>query len=138
MKARRLHPVAAALRHVFLLLTSIFMLMPFVWMILMSLRSPADMFSRGLRLLPRHFYAVENYTAALTKAPLLHFMANSAFVCGTLVIVQAAVAMPCAYALAKLRFRGRKTLFGVVSARSCCRSKCWPCRYSSCCMSSAC
>lgn len=106
--------MAALLRHVFLILTSLFMLVPFIWMVLMSLRAPADMFSMHLELLPRHWYVIQNYTAALTKAPLLHFMANSAFVCGVIVVIQILVAMPCAYALAKLQFAGRKTLFGAV------------------------
>jgi multiple sugar transport system permease protein len=114
VKTSRLSFGAAVLRHAFLIVTSIFMLFPFFWMVVMSLRSPEEMFSSSLSILPKRWYAIENYTAALTRAPLLHFMANSVFVCAVIVVFQIMIAMPCAYALAKLKFGGKGTLFQIV------------------------
>jgi multiple sugar transport system permease protein len=103
--------VALLLVHGFLLAGAAFVLLPFVWMLVTSIKPPDEIFTATLRLWPRHFNAVENYTRALTAAPLLRFGLNGLIVCGGILIVQLLVAIPCAYALAKLRFPGRNTLF---------------------------
>lgn len=107
--SRRL--VALLLVHGFLLAGAAFVLLPFVWMLVTSIKPPDEIFTATLRLWPRHFNAVENYSRALTAAPLLRFGLNGLIVCGGILIVQLLVAIPCAYALAKLRFPGRNTLF---------------------------
>lgn len=99
--------------HGFLLLGAVFMLLPFVWMLVTSIKPPAEIFSATLSLWPRQFYGVENYRFALTTAPLLRFAANGIFICACILAVQLLVAIPCAYALAKLRFPGRQFLFGL-------------------------
>jgi multiple sugar transport system permease protein len=103
--------VTLFLVHGFLLAGAAFVLLPFVWMIVTSIKPPDEIFTATLRLWPRHFNAVENYGRALTTAPLLRFGLNGLIVCGGILIVQLLVAIPCAYALAKLRFPGRNTLF---------------------------
>jgi multiple sugar transport system permease protein len=103
--------VTLLLVHGFLLAGAAFVLLPFVWMLVTSIKPPDEIFTATLRLWPRHFNAVENYTRALTAAPLLRFGLNGLIVCGGILIVQLLVAIPCAYALAKLRFPGRNTLF---------------------------
>jgi len=106
--------VSCALRHATLIGTGIFVLMPFVWMLSLSVKSPQEAFQPEIALIPRTFYGVENYRAALTEVPLLRFMANGAFVALCVVVIQIVIAAPAAYALAKLRFPGRDTLFGLV------------------------
>ena len=51
---------------------------------------------------------MQNFRSALTTAPLLRFLLNGVIVCGGILIVQLLVAIPCAYALAKLQFPGRR------------------------------
>jgi len=97
--------------HAFLLAGAVFMLLPFVWMLVTSIKPPAEIFSATLALWPEQFYGIENYRFALTTAPLLRFAANGVFVCGCILAAQLLVAIPCAYALAKLRFPGRQALF---------------------------
>jgi multiple sugar transport system permease protein len=46
--------------------------------------------------------------------PLLHFLLNGVIVTTAIFALQVIVNVPAAYALAKLRFRGRTTLFGAV------------------------
>ncbi|MBX2806725.1 MAG: carbohydrate ABC transporter permease [Hyphomicrobiales bacterium] len=58
--------------------------------------------------------AVFNYTKAFTEAPLLRYMLNGLIVTLTIFFIQAIVALPCAYALSKLRFFGRDFVFGLV------------------------
>ena len=108
-RLRRL--VASMLVHAFLLAGAAFILLPFVWMLVTSIKPPDEIFTATLRLWPRNFAGVENYTRALTTAPLLRFGLNGLIVCAGILVVQLLVAIPCAYALAKLRFPGRNVLF---------------------------
>lgn len=114
MTARALSPVAALGRHAVLLATAAFMLMPFVWMLSLSVKPPEETFTATFSLLPGRFHGVENYGRALTQAPFGRFMANGVLVALAVLVLQIAVAAPCAYALAKLRFPGRDALFALV------------------------
>ncbi len=116
MSAHRLPLPARLARHVILMAGAIVMLGPFVWMASTSLKPPNEIFSTGLSLLPKQWYAAENYGIAFTKVPLLRYLLNGVFVALAIVALQAAIALPCAYALAKLRFRGRDVLFALVLA----------------------
>ena len=118
----RVTPLAAALRRVLslalvhgaLIAGAVFILLPFVWMLFTSLKPAAEIFDATFRLWPKKLAASENYTFALTHAPLLRFMLNGVIVCGGILVVQLLVAIPCAYALAKIRFAGRSALFALV------------------------
>lgn len=109
MAMRRI--LAQILVHGFLLAGAAFMLLPFVWMLITSIKPPDEIFTATLSLWPKQFNGVENYRHALTTAPLLRFGLNGLIVCVGILVVQLLVAIPCAYALAKLRFPGRNTLF---------------------------
>lgn len=110
--ARRL--ASLALIHAVLVAGAIFMLAPFVWMLVTSIKPPAEIFNAEIALWPKQFYGVENYGFALSKAPLLRFALNGLILCLGILVVQLLVAIPCAYALAKLQFPGRNTLFVLV------------------------
>ena len=101
----------AVLRHVLLLAGAAVMLAPFVWMVATSFKPPQEIFAGELSLLPRQWHAVENYHHAFTKVPMLRYLANGLFVTSAIFALQVLVAVPCAYALAKLEFRGRTLLF---------------------------
>jgi multiple sugar transport system permease protein len=89
-------------------------LLPYVFMVSTSFRAQADVFSAGLSLVPSWQAAVSNYTKAVTRIPLGRILLNGAVVCGLIVLFQVVFALPAAYALAKLRFRGREIVFGMV------------------------
>jgi multiple sugar transport system permease protein len=102
--------------HLLLGMGAAVMLLPFVWMLLTSLRPASAVFDG---LLPSAIEGFGNYAHALSVAPLLRFMLNGVIVCAGILVVQLLVAIPCAYALAKLRFRGRGLMFGLVLAALC-------------------
>ncbi|MGY4167811.1 carbohydrate ABC transporter permease [Bradyrhizobium sp. USDA 4529] len=104
----------AILRHAVLLVSGALILVPFVWMISLSIKPPGEIFRASFSFWPAQFYGVENYTKALTEAPLLRYMGNGLIVCALILAAQILVCTPCAYALAKLRFPGRDLLFGLV------------------------
>ncbi|MBU6272608.1 MAG: carbohydrate ABC transporter permease [Betaproteobacteria bacterium] len=99
------------LRHALLLTGAFLMVAPFVLMVSISLKSPGEIFAPEFRLLPEHWHAVENYRQAFSRQPLGRFLLNGLFVTACIFAAQALFALPCAYALAKLRWRGRETSF---------------------------
>jgi multiple sugar transport system permease protein len=110
------HPgiVAATIRHAILFASAALVLMPFVWMVSLSLKPPGEIFRAGFSLLPEQWFAYQNYARALTASPLPRYLFNGVVVCAAILALQLATAAPVAYALAKLRFPGRESLFAVV------------------------
>jgi multiple sugar transport system permease protein len=114
MRRQQLGPLAAALRHAVLLGGAVFMLAPFVWMVSTSLKPKGEILSATLSLLPTQSEAVRNYTDAVTQVDILQVLLNGVIVTAMIFMLQIIVNLPCAYALAKLRFRGRSVLFALV------------------------
>lgn len=102
------------LRLAVLTLGAIVFLYPFAWMISASFKPQTEIFSTSASLIPQHWAGFENYAKALTRVPMLRILGNGALVCALIVVFQIVFALPCAYAMAKLRFRGRETLFALV------------------------
>ncbi|MFM7847373.1 MAG: carbohydrate ABC transporter permease [Rubrivivax sp.] len=87
------------------------MVLPFVLMISISLKPPGEIFAPEFRLLPDQWHVIQNYREAFAKQPLGRYLVNGLIVTACIFAAQALVALPCAYALAKLRWRGRETTF---------------------------
>lgn len=101
-------------RHAVLGLGAFLMLAPFVIMISVSLKPSGEIFSPEFTLLPKQWHAWQNYSDAFTKQPLARYIINGFIVTGAIFTCQLLTALPCAYALAKLRWRGRETMFTLV------------------------
>lgn len=101
-------------RHLLLLALGALMLLPFVWMLVTSLKPADEIFSNELSWWPQRLALVENYGRALTETPLLRYLGNGLLVVAAIFALQVVVAVPAAYALAKLRFPGRGLLFASV------------------------
>ena len=114
MTGRRLPPALRLVRHLVLLLGLVVMLAPFVLMVATSFKPKEEIFAPSFHLLPNRLGAVENYHQALTQVPLQQYLLNGVIVTAAIFALQVLVNIPAAYALAKLRFRGRSTLFGAV------------------------
>jgi len=95
-------------------LGALVILAPYLWMLSASIKPGSEIFRDSLALLPERFYGVENYSKAFREVPLLRFLLNGAVVCGLILALQLLFAVPCAYALAKLRWRGREAMFALV------------------------
>lgn len=122
------------LKHVVLILGALVVLLPFYVMVSYSFKSPAEIMQNtggffGAQELFRDEYCIKlgkavadcmvtpviyNYTTAFEKAPLLRYLLNGLIVTVSIFVIQVLVALPCAYALAKLRFWGREAVFGLV------------------------
>lgn len=108
----RLRP--GLLRHGLLSLAALLMLLPIAWAVIVSTRAQDAILSARLLTLPSWSAIAANYTRAVTATPLFGFIGNGAVVCGLILLCQVLIMVPCGYALAKLRFPGRDTLWAGV------------------------
>jgi len=90
-------------------------LIPYGWMIVTSFKTLPDLVARPLSPLPRPFDPGA-YREVLSAMPVARYMATTIVMAGAIAAAQIALALPAGYALAKLRFRGRRLAFGVVLA----------------------
>jgi len=92
------------------------MVFPFIWMISSSLKPTDEVYDRDFTIIPKTFKGWENYYGVIFEQPYLTFLMNSFIVCLGILAFQLITAIPAAYALAKLKFRGSTILFGTVIA----------------------
>lgn len=93
---------------------AVVMLIPYVWMLAVSVKPADEVFRASLTLLPERWALIENYGKVLRTIPVVTFVMNGLIVCFGILFFQLLFAIPAAYALAKLQFRGRELLFGFV------------------------
>jgi multiple sugar transport system permease protein len=95
-------------------LLAIFLMTPFVWMILISLHGPKDSIPPLSKTVPTEWH-FENYSWVLfnPSLPVARFFWNSVFVSITVVLLQLFITSLAAYGFARLRFKGRELLFAV-------------------------
>lgn len=86
------------------------MLLPFFWVFATSLRLPKDSFS-----LPPSFFPTqwnwENYSHVFTSVPFFEFIKNSVVVTVSITGIQLVFSSMCAFAFARLKFKGGNLLF---------------------------
>jgi multiple sugar transport system permease protein len=121
-------------KHVALLLGAIIVILPFYLMVSYSLKSPVEIATNTGGLFGAQEMMTDpkclklgnpeaectmrpivyNYTAAFTEAPLLRYLFNGVVVTASIFFIQVLIALPCAYALSKLKFWGKDVVFGLV------------------------
>jgi multiple sugar transport system permease protein len=103
-----------AVRFGLLSITALVFLSPYIFMISAAGKSQDDIFTSALSLIPAHFYYIANFTKALTKVPMGTLLLNGVLVCGLIFFFQVLVAIPCAYAMAKLKFPAARLMMVLV------------------------
>ncbi|MBZ9992066.1 carbohydrate ABC transporter permease [Mesorhizobium sp. BH1-1-5] len=107
-------PVGRIVRFALLSLGALTILAPYIFMISTAGKTQSDIFTAALSLIPQHFYFAENFAKALDKVPMATLLWNGVVVCGLIFFFQVAVAIPCAYAMAKLKFRAARMMMVLV------------------------
>lgn len=98
-----------------LLVGAALVLVPFFWMLSLSFKTNAEIFSPTIDLLPSRL-SLDNYITAFARVDLARFLWNGAVVCLGVLFFQILFAVPCAFALAQRQFAGRTFVFGLVLA----------------------
>ncbi|MDQ7911204.1 carbohydrate ABC transporter permease [Phytohabitans sp. ZYX-F-186] len=96
--------------HVLLTAGALLMVVPFVWMILSSLKDQPQVFVFPPKWLPDPA-RWGNYAEVWRAAPFLRAYGNSVFIAVMIVALQLVTCAMAAYAFARLRFRGKNLLF---------------------------
>lgn len=103
------------LLHIALVLGAVLALTPVVWMLAASFMPSGEATTLPPKFIPSD-PTMEHYRAVFTRLDMGRYLLNSAFIAlfvtGTSLIINAMAG----YAFAKLRFRGRERLFGVLTA----------------------
>lgn len=115
--------VQRALLYLFLIFLALFLVAPFVWMVLVSLHPSKAPIPPMDQLLVTHRTAEggqfvpqwQNYRTVLfmPDIPVLRFLWNSVFVTASVVVGQLLVCSLAAYGFARLRFRFREPIFAL-------------------------
>ncbi|KAA3452846.1 carbohydrate ABC transporter permease [Mesorhizobium sp. SARCC-RB16n] len=107
-------PAGRIIRFALLSLGALMILAPYIFMISTAGKTQSDIFTSSLSLIPEHFYFAENFAKALSKVPMATLLWNGVLVCGMIFFFQVLVAIPCAYAMAKLKFRAARLMMVLV------------------------
>jgi ABC-type glycerol-3-phosphate transport system permease component len=113
---RRMTPANAGRRLGFFLLLALFIvasLFPFYWIVITSLKTPAEIAHGTTSLLPGHI-TWGNYASDLTKQNFIRPLVNSAIVCLASTVLTIIIAAPAGYALSRTRMRGRPLVLGFI------------------------
>ncbi|RXJ72373.1 sugar ABC transporter permease [Veronia nyctiphanis] len=127
-------PTREAIKHLTLFLGALIVLLPFYVMLSYSFKSPKEIetntggfFGAQAMMVDEHCVAlgnprkdceqrpvVFNYTQAFKESPLLRYMLNGVIVTASIFFFQVLISVPAAYALSKLQWWGRDTVFQLV------------------------
>lgn len=100
---------------IFMSVMAVLTLMPFLWVISTSLRTPAESFTVPPKWIPVDM-DFTNYTRVFEEIPFWQQIGNSFFITFSVVIGQLVTASLAGYAFARLKFRGSTVLFWIVLA----------------------
>ncbi|MFV0240631.1 MAG: carbohydrate ABC transporter permease [Lacrimispora sphenoides] len=93
-----------------LIALSLFMLVPFYWMVISSLKLNKDVFSIPMTWWPESMHW-ENYKIIWKKLPLVTFFFNTAKLTVITTVIQLFTSCFAAYGFTKTRFKGRDLIF---------------------------
>lgn len=109
-RQRWLLALRVATTYLLLSAAAVVMLLPFVWMLSTSLKTPSSVFVYPPEWIPK---PVEwtNYVQVTRVMPFLRYVLNTAAVATSITLLHLTVSSLAAYAFARLRFPGRNRLF---------------------------
>ena len=102
-----------ALTYLVLSLGALTTMLPFVWMLLTSVKDPSEVLA--FRLLPT-VWRFDNYVRALQAAPLAKYFFNTVFVTVISTALTLLVTVLAAFGFSRLRFPGRDLIFALLLA----------------------
>ena len=99
--------------HAALVLGSVIMIFPFVWMILTSSKTVPESMEIPPAIFPKQFM-LDNFVDAVNSLPFVNMYFNTIMMIVFRVIFAVVFSSMAGYAFAKLKFKGKNILFGIV------------------------
>lgn len=109
--------------HAVLIVGAVVMVGPLLWMVLTSLKTPANAeaffdtprrLAAVLKALVPDPWTLESYRAVFTERPMLRYFLNSAVYTGARILPALFFCSLAGFVFAKMRFRGRDWIFGAI------------------------
>lgn len=113
MRTQTSNTLNKTLTYVALILGSVVMIFPFVWMLLTSFKTQAESMAVPPQLLPSQ-WNLDNFVTALASLPFANLYANTALLIVFRVLCAVIFSSMAGYAFAKLDFPFKKALFTIV------------------------
>ncbi len=105
--------IGRTLMYAFLIIGAVTMLLPFIWMILSSLKTQREIISMPPKIFPAN-PQWGNYPKAFEMAPFARFFFNSLVVTVFGVLLQVFLTILMAFTFSRLRFPGRDIIFSLL------------------------
>ncbi|MBG6215214.1 multiple sugar transport system permease protein [Cryobacterium sp. CAN_C3] len=97
-----------------LVLIALIIVVPLLWMLLTSFKTDFDAINSPASPWPNPFTAEAYRTLSTGNLPILRWFANSVIAATAQTVIILVTASAAAYALARLEFRGKKLVFGLI------------------------
>ena len=110
---RRSYAINKFITYFFLILGAVIMIFPFVWMILTSSKTVPESMQIPPTILPKQF-TLDNFSDAIASLPFANLYINTILMVFFRVVCAVLFSSMAGYAFAKLKFRGKNLLFGIV------------------------
>ena len=98
---------------ILLVALSIFMLVPFYWMIISSFKTSTELLAAVPTLWPKEF-VFTNYPNVLQRAPFIRYLINTLVTTCCIMVTELTMGVLAAYGFSKGRFKGQNALFMLV------------------------
>lgn len=102
--------IEKGLVYFFMLIATIATVLPFVWMILTSVKTQSEALTIPPKVLP-DAWQLSAYEKIIQELPFVQFYVNSILVTFAIVLLQTLIAAMAAYGFARLKFPGRDAIF---------------------------
>jgi multiple sugar transport system permease protein len=93
------------------LVVAIWVIIPLLWIVSLSFKAASSITSTGFDLLPTH-WTLKNYSTIFKTSDFLDALRNSVGIAVIATLIAVILASFAAYAISRLRFRGKKVLVG--------------------------
>jgi multiple sugar transport system permease protein/raffinose/stachyose/melibiose transport system permease protein len=102
--------MSSIILNIILLVCSLATIIPFVWMLLSSFKSNADIVAQVQQFIPEQF-TLENYKEVLQKFEFLRYFINSLIYATLITVITLYTSSLSGFVLSKYKFKGRDLLF---------------------------
>lgn len=106
-------PLSRVGLYLFVFVVSIVILYPYFVMFTTAAKSNQEMYAATGTILPREWH-LENFIDVWSAAPIFKYMVNSLIVSGGATCIAILCGIPAAYALSRMKFRGKGFFMGAV------------------------
>ena len=99
--------------HIALVMGSIVMILPFLWMISTSLKTETEIINPNMTFFPEGFH-IENFFRAFEIIPIFAYMWNTVLIAVLKIFGEVFISAAVAYGFARFQFKGKNVLFMIL------------------------